>query len=132
MSRTSLLTGMKERARALEADSYALYLACRHPRTPWYAKLFAGVVVAYAASPIDLIPDFIPVLGYVDDLIIVPLGIFLAVKMVPGDVLAECRLKAERRPPGRGRWLMAAVIVAVWAVIAFFIIRALIGAFSGE
>lgn len=72
-----------------------VYLACRDPRTPWYAKVLAGGIVAYALSPIDLIPDFVPVLGYLDDLIIVPLGIALAVRMIPEPVLADCRLRAE-------------------------------------
>src|SRR3954469_24291635 len=85
---------LKERVRHLKSETYALYLAARHPRTPWYAKLFVAGVVAYALSPIDLIPDFIPVLGVLDDLILVPLGIAAAMKMIPPDVLAECRARA--------------------------------------
>ena len=73
----------REKAEQLRTDTYALYLACKHPGVPWYAKLFAALVVGYALSPIDLIPDFIPVLGYLDDLIIVPAGVYLLVKMIP-------------------------------------------------
>src|ERR671933_1645183 len=90
-----LLTGLRRRARLLKRDTYALYLAARDPRTPWYAKVLAAVVVAYALSPLDLIPDFIPVLGYLDDLLIVPAGIALAVKLVPAPVMAECRAQAH-------------------------------------
>ena len=87
----------KERARELGADSYALYRAARDPRVPWYAKLLAGAVAAYAVSPVDLIPDFIPVLGMLDDLVIVPLGIALALKMIPSDVMNEHRQAARER-----------------------------------
>jgi len=90
----TLLASLRQRARELKTDTYALYLVARHPRTPWYAKVLAAGVVAYAFSPIDLIPDFIPVLGYLDDLLIVPAGIALAIKLVPSDVLAECRALA--------------------------------------
>jgi uncharacterized membrane protein YkvA (DUF1232 family) len=83
------------RVQQIKVETYALYLAYRDPRTPWYAKLLAASVVAYAVSPIDLIPDFIPVLGILDDLVIVPLGAALAIKMVPKEVTAECREKAR-------------------------------------
>jgi uncharacterized membrane protein YkvA (DUF1232 family) len=89
------LKRLKEWAKGIKRDSYALYLACRHPETPWYAKLFAGLVVGYAFSPIDLIPDFVPVLGYLDDLIVVPLGIALAIKLIPEQVMLSCRERAE-------------------------------------
>jgi uncharacterized membrane protein YkvA (DUF1232 family) len=108
----------------LESETYALYLAYRDPRMPWYAKLFAALVVGYAFSPIDLIPDPIPVLGYLDDLILVPLGVALAVRMVPEDVLSESRQKAREllergeRPVSR---TAAAVIVVLWLVLAVFI-----------
>ena len=84
----------KERARQIKSEIYALYLAYRDPRVPWYARVFAACVVAYAFSPIDLIPDPIPVLGYLDDLVLIPLGVVLARKMIPADVLAECRQTA--------------------------------------
>ncbi|TAK32411.1 MAG: DUF1232 domain-containing protein [Myxococcaceae bacterium] len=101
-------------ARALKRDVRAVSLACRDPRVPWYAKLLAGLVVAYAVSPIDLIPDFIPVLGYLDDLILVPAGIALVLRLIPADVMADCRLREETlegRPAG---WGAAAVIVLLW------------------
>ncbi|MGH2378377.1 MAG: YkvA family protein [Candidatus Limnocylindria bacterium] len=102
----------------IKRDTYTLHLACRDPRTPWYVKLLAGGIVAYALSPIDLIPDFIPVLGYLDDLILLPLGIVLAVKLIPEAVLVECRARAQlhsERPTSR---TAAAVIVAVWLTTA--------------
>ncbi len=99
-----------------------MYLACRDPRTPWYAKVFAGAVVAYALSPIDLIPDFIPVVGYLDDLILVPLGIALAVKMIPDAVLVDCRARAQaasERPTDRRA---VAIIVVIWIAAAALLI----------
>jgi uncharacterized membrane protein YkvA (DUF1232 family) len=85
----------KRRARLLKVEVYALYLACRDPRVPWYAKAFTACVVGYAFSPIDLIPDFIPVLGYLDDLVLVPLGVIVARQMIPTEILAECRGRAQ-------------------------------------
>lgn len=95
---------------------YVLYLACRHPRVRWYTKALAVSVIAYAASPIDLIPDFIPVLGYLDDVIIVPLGFLLTVRTLPRALLEELRNQAavESRSP-RGRWLAAGMIACAWA-----------------
>jgi uncharacterized membrane protein YkvA (DUF1232 family) len=90
-----LLIDLKQRARRLKAETFALYLAARHPGTPWYAKLFVAGIVAYALSPIDLIPDFVPVLGYVDDFLLISLGIALAIKMIPAPVLTECRARAQ-------------------------------------
>lgn len=112
------LEAWKKRARQLKTETYALYLAYRDARTPWYAKAFAACVVGYAFSPIDLIPDFIPLLGYLDDLVLVPLGIALAIKMIPAEVLAECRLRAqETLRDGRPvNWTAAVVIVALWAL----------------
>jgi uncharacterized membrane protein YkvA (DUF1232 family) len=101
-------------ARAVKAESVALYFAARHPRTPWYAKALIAVVVAYALSPIDLIPDFIPVLGYLDDVILVPAGIALAVKLVPRDVMDECRARANEAN-GKPRSMAGALaIIAIW------------------
>jgi uncharacterized membrane protein YkvA (DUF1232 family) len=104
-------------ARSIKRDVHALYLSARDPRVPWYAKAVAITVAAYALSPIDLIPDFIPVLGYLDDLILVPIGILLAVRLIPADVLAEHRATAsEARLPGsRGA---AVVIIAIWIGLA--------------
>lgn len=113
--------GLKERARAIKRDIHALILACRHPAMPWYAKLWILLVVAYALSPIDLIPDFIPVLGYLDDVLLLPLGIVIAIKMIPPGVLAEARVQAavaEREPRGRSAWIMATVIVLIWLSLA--------------
>ena len=117
-----LIERFKRQARQLKTETFALYLAARHPGTPWYAKLFVAAVAAYALSPIDLIPDFVPVLGYLDDLIVIPLGIALAVKMVPAPVLSECRAKAQevmlnRKPASR---VAAAFIVVVWIALAAF------------
>ena len=110
----------KQRARQLKTETYAIYLAYKDPRVPWHARLFAACVVGYALSPIDLIPDPIPVLGYLDDLVLVPLGVALALKMIPQPVLAECRQQAEAAmsqgaPANR---LAAAAIVAVWLLLA--------------
>lgn len=110
----------KRRARGLKIETYALYLAYRDPRVPWYARLFAACVVAYAFSPIDLIPDPIPVLGYLDDLILIPLGVALALRMIPPFVLAECRQQA-RTAMAAGKptnWLAAGVIIALWLLLA--------------
>ena len=110
-------------ARRLKIEVYALYLAYRDPRVSWYARVFAAVVVGYAFSPVDLIPDVVPVFGYLDDLIIVPLGVALAIKMIPPHVLAECREKAHEakdRPVNR---LAAVVIVLVWIALAVLAVR---------
>jgi uncharacterized membrane protein YkvA (DUF1232 family) len=109
-----MLEAWKRWARTIKRDAHALYLASRDPRVPWYAKAIAIAVAAYAASPIDLIPDFIPVVGYLDDLIIVPLGIALVIRLIPPTIMAEHRALAEAaqdRPVSR---VAAAVIVAVW------------------
>jgi len=115
-----MIGAWKERANQLKMETYTLYLAYKDPRTPWYARLFAALVVGYAFSPIDLIPDFIPVLGYLDDLILVPLGAALAVKMIPSDILAESRQKAEEvMSTGKPtNWAAAAVIIAIWLLLA--------------
>jgi uncharacterized membrane protein YkvA (DUF1232 family) len=115
-----LLETLKTRARQLKQETYTLYLAYRHPATPWYARLFAALVVAYAFSPIDLVPDFIPILGYLDDLILVPLGITLALKMIPPEALAEARLQAaEQLKDSKPRnWAAGAVIILIWLGLA--------------
>lgn len=120
-----LTTRARQWARRIKRDTFALYLAVKDPRTPWYARVFAMCVVAYAFSPIDLVPDFIPVLGYLDDVIIVPLGIVLAMKLIPADVMAECRAAAEtNRPSSKPRnYVGAAVIVAVWLLAAALCIQ---------
>jgi uncharacterized membrane protein YkvA (DUF1232 family) len=109
----------KEKAAQLKEQTLALYYAAQDSRVPWYAKAWMILVVAYAFSPIDLIPDFIPVIGYLDDLIIVPLGVYLAIRMVPPQVMQECRAKAsESLSQGKPqyRW-MAVLIIAVWIIV---------------
>ena len=111
-----MLSRLKDWARTIKRDVHALNLAARDPRVPWYAKLTAACVAAYALSPIDLIPDFVPVLGYLDDVIIVPLGIVLAVRMIPRQVMAEHRASADlaqERPISKAA---AAAIAALWVV----------------
>lgn len=115
----------RDRLRALERDTYALVLAYRDGRTPWYAKLTALVVVAYALSPIDLIPDFIPVLGLLDDLLLGPLGVALVRRMVPAAVMADCRVRADTafeddKPVFRPA---AVVIVILWVATAYGVYR---------
>ena len=107
----------KDRARALKTEIYALILAYRDPRTPWYAKAWALVVAAYALSPIDLIPDFIPVLGYLDDLVLLPLGIALAVKLIPAEVMADARLAATKAEGGAIGKAGAVVIALIWLTL---------------
>jgi uncharacterized membrane protein YkvA (DUF1232 family) len=105
-----------ERARRLKTELFTLYLAARHPDTPWYAKLLVAGFVAYALTPVDLFPDAIPILGIVDDLIFVPLAIALAVRFVPAPVLAECRGRAHQHVArSRTPWLL---VVAAWVGLA--------------
>ena len=116
----ALLAELNQRARHLKAETFALYLAARDPRTPWYAKLLVAGIVAYAVSPIDLIPDFVPVLGYLDDLILIPAGIALAIRLVPASVLADCRAQAQAifkngKPVSR---IAGVVIVVIWIALA--------------
>lgn len=127
----TILDNLKKRVRHLKRETFGLYLAARHPDTPWYAKVLVAGVVAYALSPIDLIPDFVPVLGYLDDLILVPLGIALSIKMIPPHVWAECRVRAQEsmasgKPVSRiaaaviiGIWLLFAALCTLWAYEAF-------------
>ena len=119
----------KQRARQLSAQTYTLYLAYRHPRTPWYAKAFAALIIGYVFSPIDPIPDFIPGLGLLDEMVVVPIGILIAAKMIPPEVFEECQEKAREvelgeKPVSR---VAAVVVVAVWllcvAVAIFLALR---------
>jgi uncharacterized membrane protein YkvA (DUF1232 family) len=118
-----MIDAWKIRVRVLKKEAYALYIAARDPRVPWYAKLLIGLVLAYTFSPIDLIPDFVPVLGYLDDLLIVPLGIALALKMTPADVMDDARRQAEElirqgKPVNRAG---AILVIAIWATIIVLI-----------
>lgn len=127
-----LIPMWQERARRLKREVFALTLAFRDPRVPWYAKLLTGAVVAYALSPIDLIPDFIPVLGYLDDLILIPAGIALVLKMIPPAVLAECHARATAMDSNEARWsrIGAGIIIALWLLggtaAIFLLLRAIL------
>lgn len=124
-----MLSKIKAWARDLKRDAHAVYLASRDPRVPWYAKVIAVAVAAYALSPIDLIPDFIPVIGYLDDLVIVPLGIWLVVRLIPEEVMVECRARANeaaQRPTSRAGmiaiillWIAGALALA-WFALAYW------------
>jgi uncharacterized membrane protein YkvA (DUF1232 family) len=126
----------KQRARRLKRETYALYLVARDPRVPWYTKALAICVVGYALSPLDLIPDFIPIVGYLDDLILIPLGIALVIRLTPRDALADCRQKAQimidrgtaaRTLPAR---MATVAIVVIWllglALVTAMVPRALL------
>ncbi len=115
--RGGLVDRWRRVAGELKSEIYALYLAYRDPRTPWYARLVAGLVVAYALSPVDLIPDPIPVLGHLDDLVVVPLGVILAVKLIPREVLAESRRRAALSPPSELGRRGLLIVVAAWGLI---------------
>ena len=109
----------KQKSRHLKIEIYALYLAYRDPRVPWYAKAFVALVVGYAFSPIDLIPDFIPVLGYLDDLVLIPLGVAVALKMIPEKVMEDCRIRSKevmskKKPVNRAA---AIVIILIWLML---------------
>ncbi len=111
----------RDRARRAKTELHALYLAYRDPRVPWYARVVAACVVGYAFSPIDLIPDPIPVFGYLDDVVLIPLGVLLARRLVPPDVLAQCREQAARESAQGARpknWLAGALVLFVWLFLA--------------
>ena len=118
LAKASMANRLKQWARSIKRDVHALYLASRDPRVPWYAKALGLAVAAYALSPIDLIPDFVPVLGYLDDLIIVPVGIFLVVRLIPPEIMAEHRAAATAADMNSVGRKAAAVIVAVWIASA--------------
>ena len=122
-----MLASLKRFARRLKAELNVLIYAGRRPDTPWYARAVALGVVAYALSPIDLIPDFIPVLGLLDDLILLPLGIYLALKLIPKGVTLEAREHAREAAPGHLPWWGAATIVVIWlaglGAIFYYLLR---------
>jgi uncharacterized membrane protein YkvA (DUF1232 family) len=112
------MTSWRTRAKRLKSEIHALYLAARDPRTPWYAKALAAFIIGYALSPIDLIPDFIPVIGYLDDLIIVPAGIILLIRIMPKEVLLECRARAQSNPISfRKNWVAGTIIALIWMLL---------------
>ncbi len=114
-----MVSRWRQRARRLKAELHALYLVCFDPRVPRLVRWWVILVVGYAFSPIDLIPDPIPVLGYLDDLVLVPAGIALALALIPPEVLADCRAQAHARPPAARpvNWIAAAVIVVIWMAV---------------
>lgn len=119
---------LKEKAKQLKKDIPAVFLALKHSDTPLPAKIFAGITMAYALSPIDLVPDFIPVLGYLDDVILLPLLVALTVKMIPKEVMDECKRQSESMwKDGKPvKWYYAVPIVIFWLLIALIIIKALV------
>ncbi|MCQ3936043.1 MAG: hypothetical protein DPW18_03230 [Chloroflexi bacterium] len=119
-----MLERWKSRARLLKREAYAVYLAAKDPRTPWYVKALIFLVAAHTFSPIDLIPDFIPILGYLDDLIITPGGLWLAVKLIPPEVLEEARREAAGKSwEGGAGYAGAAVILLLWVLILAGLIK---------
>lgn len=113
-----MLARLSKWVRAIKQDAHALWLAARDPRTPWYIKVLALAIAGYALSPIDLIPDFIPVLGYLDDIILLPLAVLLAVRLMPPDVMVEHRAAAAKAEGRRTSRAAAALIVALWLIVA--------------
>jgi uncharacterized membrane protein YkvA (DUF1232 family) len=122
-TRPTVLTRIQDAAKQLKRNITALYFAYRDPRTPWYAKALALLIIVYALSPIDLIPDFIPVLGYLDDLILLPLGIWLALRIIPAEVMVDAREQAVKHQRIEGPWgrLGAALIIGIYLLIALWI-----------
>jgi uncharacterized membrane protein YkvA (DUF1232 family) len=123
---------VREWARTLRRDVHAVYLAARDPRVPWYAKGLAWLIAAYAVSPVDLIPDFIPVLGHLDEVILIPLGIWLLLRLIPADVLEEHRRAAAA---GAGRptdWRVGAVFIAIQGIALAFVVRWAVERFAGS
>ena len=119
---------LEERAKRLKTDIPAVFLALKERATPWYAKVIAAIIVVYALSPIDLIPDFIPVLGYLDDLIVLPALIALFIRLIPNDVLEECRIRAEDmwRDGKPKRWYYAIPFLLIWLTVIVLIVLAFI------
>ena len=122
------LNSLKEKAKKIKNEVATLYIACKRPDVPWYAKAVAVAVVAYALSPIDLIPDFIPVLGYLDDLLLLPLGIALAIWLIPPKIMEECRLEAENAfKEGKPKNYFAAfIVVLIWIIIIGALVHAIL------
>jgi uncharacterized membrane protein YkvA (DUF1232 family) len=118
------LFDLKTWARALRRDVHAVYLAARDPRVPWYAKALALAVAGYALSPIDLIPDFIPVIGYLDHVILVPLGIWLVLSLIPREVMAQYRAEANEAALRPRNWAAALVILTIWIAGAIMLVWA--------
>ncbi|MCJ7770788.1 YkvA family protein [Candidatus Bathyarchaeota archaeon] len=114
----------KEKAKRLKTDVHALFLAFREPNVPWYAKALMALIVGYVICPIDLIPDFIPVLGELDELIIVPAGIALVMKMIPEATMEDCRRRAREEPiNSKTKWIVTAIIVAIWIFAVYIVLK---------
>ena len=127
LDRISILKKLMAWSKRIKRNTYALYLACRDPRVPWYAKLFGAIVVAYALSPVDLIPDFIPILGYLDDLILLPLGIALAIRMIPKAVMEDCYERAGSVIAGaKKNWIAGGIVIAMWIAVFLWVLLAII------
>ncbi|MFF3024274.1 YkvA family protein [Gottfriedia sp. NPDC057948] len=118
-----MLKKLKLWAKKLKRQVFTLYFACKDERVPLYAKVFIVCVVAYAFSPIDLIPDFIPILGYLDDVILIPLGIYISLKLIPDNVIADCEMKAEEMmKQGKPKnWIVGSLILLIWLVIFIWV-----------
>ena len=118
-----MLENLKKKALKIKEDVFTLWFAYRDNRTPWYAKLLTAVVLAYAFSPVDLIPDFIPVLGYLDDIILIPLGVVLALKLIPREVVEDSRKKVrERGIEKKKNWIAGSIIIAIWILVILAIV----------
>ncbi len=119
---------LKLRIKQLKADIPALFLALKDKNTPLFAKIFAGITVAYALSPIDLVPDFIPILGYLDDVLLLPLLVSLTIKFIPGEIFEEKRRQAEGlwKDGKPKKWYYAIPIIIIWGLVAAFVIKAVI------
>jgi uncharacterized membrane protein YkvA (DUF1232 family) len=119
-----MLSSLRAKAKQLERETYALYFAYRDPRTPWYARAFSAFVVAHTVSPIDLIPDFIPIIGYLDDLIITPLGLYVALRMIPAQVMVDARQQAAlASAEGRIKTKAGiAIVLSIWAIGAILLL----------
>lgn len=128
-----MIAKLKQRSYALKGETLAILIASRDPRLPWSVKVFLGLLLAYSFSPIDLIPDFVPVLGYLDDLILVPLGVTLALRMIPAEVMADSRrLADERLSQGRPiSRLGAGMVIAIWLVVFAALVWSVVRAFQG-
>lgn len=114
-----MLQKLKQKAKDLKQNLWLLYRAYKHPKTPWYAKAVSIVTIAYALSPVDLVPDFIPVLGYLDDLLIVPAGIAISLKLIPKDVIKECREMSSEKENLKNKGIFAAIIIIllwIWLI----------------
>ncbi|RFU67153.1 YkvA family protein [Bacillus sp. V59.32b] len=121
-----MLKRINDWARALKKQILIVYFSYKDKRTPWYARIFAALIVAYAFSPIDLIPDFIPILGYLDDIIIVPFGIMIALKLMPGDVLADAMTHVEDKKGSKPKnWLMGGAVLILWFLLFLWLARLL-------